>query len=75
MGPLLLDVATDPCPHSLWVSPPANPMPGIILISSAASRPAIEMFSIMFLFSVWLAVPESVGTTTSAPAATASAYM
>src|ERR1039458_246671 len=68
IGPLLLCVVK--LFHMLWLSPPVIPMPGMIFISSAASRPTIERFSIMFLFNVWLACPESTGTTTSAPATT-----
>src|ERR1035438_4197987 len=55
IGPLLLCVVK--LFHMLWLSPPVIPMPGMIFINSAASRPTIERFSIMFLFSVWLACP------------------
>ncbi len=44
------------------MNPWLNPMPGMILISSAASRPARVIWLIIWLFSVVLAWPVSTGT-------------
>ena len=71
IGPLLLWVGVDPWPHMLWFSPETFVVPGMILMSSAASRPDREIFSTMPLFNVWLDCPESTGTGTS-PAPTTS---
>ena len=57
-----------------WLASPIElemAIPGMILISSAASRPASDNCVIMCSFSVVLVWPVSVGTTTSLAATTA----
>src|SRR5208283_2900002 len=62
IGPELLDVPLVGLKELPWLKPLVNPMPGMILISSAASRPAIETWLIIWVFSVVLDWPVSTGT-------------
>ena len=68
MGPLLLCVTR--LFHPLWLRPLFIPIPGMILMSSAASRPCMGNSLTIRPFSVWRPSPLSTGEIASAEATT-----